>query len=155
MTDLYNAKPSGDGYRMTKFDSDLNPVGDSSYILLPSSFDPSGWDCSCPASPRPICRHREMLPEFLTLDRADGTWMCEYDKDLGAIEWRNYVGPFGEDEGEESVEGFDDSPEADAADDILARERISGGYIPFESEKLADAIDAKIKAEPAPFRRRV
>lgn len=153
---LYNCKSvPPDSFRITKFDDDLNPVKGSSYILIPSGDDPSAYICGCPAGARPTCRHRQMLPNFIKFARVDTGWVCEFEPDIGTFGWREYVGPFASDEGEESVEGLDEPSDPNEAENILARERISGGYIPFESEKLADALEKSIALAPARIKRRV
>lgn len=68
----YNVKSTETSgtYLFTKFDDDLNIVDDSVYLT-------SLEECSCPAGSRATCRHRQMLPMFLTTDRADtGFFYC-------------------------------------------------------------------------------
>lgn len=64
MTTLYNARSADGSIRITKFDVDLNPVPDASYLT-------SREACECPAGVRPMCRHRHMLEHFLTEDAVD------------------------------------------------------------------------------------
>jgi hypothetical protein len=56
---LYNLRSDADGFRITKFTSDLEV--ESSYIT-------SHEACACPAGHRPTCRHRQMLPILLGRD---------------------------------------------------------------------------------------
>lgn len=70
MTTLYNCKHSGDQYRITKF-VDNEPEG--SYL---TTFD----DCDCPAGVRPTCRHRQMLPKFISRGAVDTGWWFDFDR---------------------------------------------------------------------------
>ena len=71
VTILYNCRHSGDQYRITKFDSDMNPQG--SYLT-------SLEECECPAGVRPTCRHRTMLPKFIARQHVGDEWMFDYDR---------------------------------------------------------------------------
>ena|SRR5882762_7120998 len=71
MTILYNCRHSGDQYRITKFDSDMNPV--SSYLC---SFE----ECDCPRGPHPTCRHRQMLPMFINRQHIGDEWFLDFDR---------------------------------------------------------------------------
>ena len=53
---LYNIKRGPHGYAIGKFDRDLN---------LLAAYNTDTKYCSCPAGPRPTCRHRKMLPRML------------------------------------------------------------------------------------------
>ena len=66
----YNCKPSGDLYRITKFDTDANPEG--SYLT-------DGIECDCPAGVRPTCRHRQMLPLFKASPATNGEAFFNFD----------------------------------------------------------------------------
>jgi hypothetical protein len=68
---LYNCHHSGDQYRITKFDEDMNPQG--SYLV---TLD----ECDCPASVRPTCRHRQMLPKFLARSHVGDEWFYDFDR---------------------------------------------------------------------------
>jgi len=68
---LYNCRHSGDQYRITKFDSDMNPQG--SYLL-------SLEECECPAGVRPTCRHRQMLPKFIARQHVGDEWFFDFDR---------------------------------------------------------------------------
>jgi len=71
MTTLYNCRHDGDQYRITKFDDDMNPQG--SYLL-------SLEECECPAGVRPTCRHRQMLPKFISRQHVGDEWMFDFDR---------------------------------------------------------------------------
>ncbi len=71
MTILYNCRHSGDQYRITKFDSDMNPQG--SYLV-------TRQECDCPAGPRPTCRHRNMLHDFLERQHVGDEWFLDFDR---------------------------------------------------------------------------
>ncbi len=68
---LYNCRHSGDQYRITKFDVDMNV--EASYLCTTS-------ECDCPAGVRPTCRHREMLPRFLQRQYVGTEWFFDYDR---------------------------------------------------------------------------
>lgn len=68
---LYNCRHSGDQYRITKFDDDMNPQG--SYLL-------SLEECDCPAGVRPTCRHRQMLPKFIARQHVGDEWLFDFDR---------------------------------------------------------------------------
>jgi len=68
---LYNCRHSGDQYRITKFDSDMNPEG--SYLTTLE-------ECECPAGVRPTCRHRQMLPKFIARGHVGDEWFFDFDR---------------------------------------------------------------------------
>ncbi len=68
---LYSCHHSGDQYRISKFDDDMNVQ--SSYLCTET-------ECDCPAGVRPICRHREMLPKFLQREHVGDDWWFDYDR---------------------------------------------------------------------------
>lgn len=71
MTFLYSCRHSGDEYRITKFDHDMN---------VESSYTCSLIECTCPAGERPTCRHRQMLPKFLQREAVDTDWLFDFDR---------------------------------------------------------------------------
>lgn len=71
MTILYNCRHSGDQYRITKFDSDMNPL--SSYLCTLE-------ECDCPRGPHPTCRHRQMLPKFIARQHIGDEWFLDFDR---------------------------------------------------------------------------
>lgn len=68
---LYNCHTDGDQYRITKFDSLGNP--ESSYLLTEE-------ECECPAGHRPHCRHRQMLPLFITKEAVNSFYFYDFDR---------------------------------------------------------------------------
>lgn len=68
---LYNCRHDGDQYRISKFDDSLNV--ESSYLCTVA-------ECECPAGVRPMCRHREMLPRFISRQAVGTGWMFDYDR---------------------------------------------------------------------------
>lgn len=68
---LYNCRHSGDQYRITKFDSDMNPQ--ASYLCTLE-------ECECPAGVRPMCRHRQMLSRFITRGHVGDEWFFDFDR---------------------------------------------------------------------------
>ncbi len=71
MTILYNCRHDGDQYRITKFDSDMNVV--SSYLC-------SLEECDCPRGSHPTCRHRQMLPKFISRQHIGDEWFFDFDR---------------------------------------------------------------------------
>jgi len=69
---LYNMKENGSGYKIAKFDDDLNPEEKSVYTV-------TATECTCPSGHRPTCRHRQMLPEFQATGRVNTRWFLEFD----------------------------------------------------------------------------
>lgn len=70
MSILYNCHTDGDNYRITKFnDGEV----ESSYLCSES-------ECQCPASSRPVCRHRLMLPMFLNRGAVDTFWFLDFER---------------------------------------------------------------------------
>src|SRR5260221_3506240 len=103
MSILYNCRHSGDQYRITKFDSDMNPQG--SYLL-------SLEECECPAGVRPMCRHRQMLPKFIARGHVGDEWFFDFDRGgwvQGEAHWAQYEEPEGLDEGPTDVEGLEEA----------------------------------------------
>ena len=66
---FYRMHTTDDGIRVTKLDADLNP--ESSYI---TSLD----ICECPAGHRDTCRHRQMLPLFISTNRINSKWLYNF-----------------------------------------------------------------------------
>lgn len=67
---LYNVKENGDGYKITKFDEELNPI---------TTYSTGRVSCDCPGGHRPTCRHRQMLPYFQATGRVNTGWFLEFD----------------------------------------------------------------------------
>lgn len=59
---LYNLRHDGEQYRVTKF---VDGEVEASYLTTHT-------ECDCPAGFRPTCRHRQMLPDLLSI--ADTHW---------------------------------------------------------------------------------
>lgn len=69
---LYNIRPTPTGaFTIAKFDDDCN--FETSYII---SADLKS--CSCPAGPRPSCKHRKMVPRMV--DHLGDGWFYDYDR---------------------------------------------------------------------------
>ena len=74
---LYNVKMEINGdLKITKFTDDLEPEYTDGKL---SSYITSGDACDCPAGHRDTCRHRQMLPEFLSTNRVNTAWMYDHD----------------------------------------------------------------------------
>lgn len=75
---IYNCKTTTTGYRITKFDDDLN---------VESSYETTLAECTCPQGSKPTCRHRQMLPEFLLKGAVDNaTFLC-WHGDAASVLW--------------------------------------------------------------------
>jgi hypothetical protein len=75
--DVYTIRTEGDGYRVTKLNSDLTPV--SFYAM---SLGAAGEvKCTCPQSNRGPCRHLDILDAFTELypERVNSGWLYCYD----------------------------------------------------------------------------
>ena len=72
MTSLYSLRSASDPgqYTIIKFDHDYNPQ--ETYAL-------SAQECTCPAGPRPTCRHRKMLQSFLDKGHLNDGWFLDWD----------------------------------------------------------------------------
>lgn len=69
-TALYNCRSTGAAhYVLTKFDADLN---------VESSYQTTEKECACPAGAKPTCRHRTMLPLFITSGHIDDGWFLDW-----------------------------------------------------------------------------
>ncbi len=75
---LYNCKSIPPHYRITKFDDDMNPIG--SYAVTMTT-------CDCPAGVRPTCRHRQMLPKFISENVINGEAFLDWD---GTTLWHTW-----------------------------------------------------------------
>src|SRR5712671_463931 len=71
MTILYNCRHDGDQYRISKFDNDMNV--ESSYLCDTDN-------CDCPRGPHPTCRHRQMLPKFISRRHVGDEWFLDFDR---------------------------------------------------------------------------
>jgi hypothetical protein len=69
---LYNIKANGKGYKITKFDEELNPL---------TTYTVGSLGCGCPAGIKPHCRHRQMLPLFQATGRVNTGWFYEFEED--------------------------------------------------------------------------
>lgn len=70
MTILYNCHHDGTEYRITKFnDGEV----ESSYLC-------STTECQCPAGQRPSCRHRLMLPMFISRGAVNSFWFLDFER---------------------------------------------------------------------------
>jgi hypothetical protein len=70
----YNLKRLPDGWRMVKFDNLFNVEA-----VYKIRFSRGKFYCDCPATGRPSCRHRDMVPTFIDAKAVDtGRFLC-YD----------------------------------------------------------------------------
>lgn len=70
----YNLRRMPDGYRMAKFDKLF--ALDAVYNI---KFSRGRFSCDCPASNKPNCKHREMIPTFVTSRKVDTGYFLCYD----------------------------------------------------------------------------
>lgn len=77
--ELYSMRSTHNGYRMVKFNEDLNVL--ATYDM-PTFAGRLG--CSCFQSSKPTCRHRQMAQIFLTFGRVDTGWFLNYED----LEWQ-------------------------------------------------------------------
>lgn len=71
MPSLYNCRHSDDQYRISKFDPHFD---------LEASYLTDLYNCDCPAGHRPTCRHRQMLPKFISRDYVGKDWFFDFDR---------------------------------------------------------------------------
>ena len=82
MNELYNCHRIDEKhYKITKFDSDLNPVHSAQKNAPPrlASYICSSTTCDCPAGQASSCRHRKMLPIFISNKRVDTNFFFAWD----------------------------------------------------------------------------
>lgn len=106
---LYNIKVIPTGFTIAKFDDDCN-------FEVAYNISVDLCSCTCPAGPRPSCKHRKMVPRMV--HQLGSGWFYDYDKQ----KWHRPVG---------------DEPEiASAASSLnpLAR---------YGEPKLADAVGSE------------
>ncbi len=130
---LYNCKSADGSYRITKFDTDLNPEG--SYLV-------SDEACECPAGVRPTCRHRQMLPKFLARDAVDQPIYYAFEEDV----WLEPVEAQLEDSAENDGDVHDDPMREEAAAEGLAEFNAADAtaVIADVTNIIRDPIDAHI-----------
>lgn len=138
----YNARSTELGFKVTKFDDDLNV--ESTYDMIE---DPSGSiKCMCPAGQRPTCRHRQMIDQLST--RVDTPWMLDFDT-------RAWVDPTGQarmtNETEEAEYARHEelrktAPYIDAKDGF-----VSGPQGSLGSNLTATQVDERIKNYSGPI----
>lgn len=71
MTHLYSCRHDSDQYRITKWSTDLEV--EASYLTTLA-------ECDCPAGSRDTCRHRQMLPRFISRSAVDSDWFYDHDR---------------------------------------------------------------------------
>ena len=69
---LYNVKNVNGMYNVTKFTDDLD---------VESTYETSEVACTCPAGHCDSCRHRQMLPAFISMGRVNSAWMYDHDNE--------------------------------------------------------------------------
>ncbi len=73
--------PSGDRhdvYDVHKFDADHNPI-------MVYKIHTTSHTCTCPAFRSNTCRHRAMLPLFLSEERINSGWFYDYDRNIYSL----------------------------------------------------------------------
>lgn len=142
---LYALRKSPLGFSITKFDTDFNP--EATYTLI-SDHANGIFSCSCPAGPRPSCRHRLMLPRMLW--HVDDGWFYNYETQ----KWHRPLV-------EEAQLAIETSPNAEGASSPSNHSSLAGEG-PEPSTFAADhstSPSVSLRGEPAPatgnIRRRV
>ena len=83
MQELYNCHRIDERhYKITKFDSDLNPVHSAQKNAPPrlASYTCTTSECDCPAGHASSCRHRKMLPMFISNKKVDSNYFFIWDE---------------------------------------------------------------------------
>jgi hypothetical protein len=83
MQELYNCHRIDERhYKITKFDSDLNPVHSAQKNAPPrlASYICTTSECDCPAGHASSCRHRKMLPIFISNKKVDSNYFFIWDE---------------------------------------------------------------------------
>lgn len=75
MRACYSCHSTPMGYRMAKFDADLNV--EASYII--TNHANGTWFCSCPQGHKPTCKHRKLVNEFVLERRINTSFMLDAD----------------------------------------------------------------------------
>jgi hypothetical protein len=83
LDDFRGDRITGDEYVVTKF----GKMGDEDvYFVTQSTF---GDECTCKASNRYSCRHRQMVYIFRTAKRLNTNWRYNFDEKIEARKWRS------------------------------------------------------------------
>lgn len=66
---IYSLRTEDERYRITKI---VDGEVESSYLA-------TEYECTCPAGPRPSCRHRQMIPEMIAMGICNTHWFWDFD----------------------------------------------------------------------------
>lgn len=142
MPSLYSLRSTPDGaFAITKFSQDLHP--ESLYALSPSA-------CTCPQGHKSTCRHRKMLPIFLTAKHVDDGWFLEW-------ETRRWVPAITEDDAvalEAAELAAGDVIEGDPASYTLPPSEGEGPEPSTHAADSATSPSASGRGQPSPMKRR-
>lgn len=72
--ELYGLRTTSQGYRIVKFDGDLNIIAIYELTLRRGYVS-----CQCFQANKSTCRHRQMIEIFTQQSRADKGWFYAYD----------------------------------------------------------------------------
>jgi hypothetical protein len=74
---MYNLKSTPDGYRMVKFDQDINVEA-----VYEITYRRGRFYCDCPQGGKsPTCRHRDMIPVFTSHKAVNTGKFYDYEND--------------------------------------------------------------------------
>ncbi len=79
---LYTCRRTDGGFRVVKFDEDVNVLA-----IYDLELTRSWMNCSCPASGKWTCRHREMIALFQSAGAVDRGQFLDYDSNR----WRRPI----------------------------------------------------------------
>jgi hypothetical protein len=82
--DTYSVSRYNGQYAVTKYDK-LGGEGDVYFVTQ----DFKGDTCTCYASNKQDCRHRQMVRIFQDKKRVDSDWRFNYDEKIEAKRWRS------------------------------------------------------------------
>jgi hypothetical protein len=68
-----------------KFDMDFTPKSSYAISAIPGRENTLQLECTCFASNKPTCRHRAMVEIFTNLNRLNGGWYYDFDRN----KWHN------------------------------------------------------------------
>lgn len=81
--DTYSVHRYSDQFAVTKFDK----LGGEASVYFVSQGDHD--ECTCYASNKPDCRHRQMVRVFQEAERVDTNWRYNYDEKIEARKWQS------------------------------------------------------------------
>jgi hypothetical protein len=134
---LYNCYSTPTGHRIVKFDSLLN-------VEAVYNLDPLGH-CDCPASTRPSCKHRKMMPIFVKAGAVNSDRFLCYETQT----WHKPVALGNEPPMKEKLDLFNEALSGATEVDVGAyNESVQpnlAGSVDWKAETAATAIAPKVE----------